>query len=208
MSQGYPRAVAATPIWENEDALLAALEAGDNEAFSHLVRTYGPRMLATARRLLRDKEAAQEALQDAFLSVHRSISRFERRSSLATWLQRIVTNAALMKLRSKGRLQECAFDDVLPKFDDLGYLIGPCTMTDESVDQLMERAAVRKLVRESIDRLPDGHRTILLLRDIEGFATAEVAEFLEISTNAAKVRLHRARLALRKLLEPALQGDV
>lgn len=207
MPRGNPRTAVPGADLADEAVLLSALKDGDDDAFAYLVRTHGPRMLATARRLLRDPDAAQEALQDAFLSVHRSIGGFARRSSLATWLHRIVTNAALMKLRARGRLRECALDDALPRFDDLGFLIGSWTMTEESVDQLMDRSSVRKLVRDSIDELPDGYRTVLLLRDIEGFSTAEAASLLQISTGAVKVKLHRARLALKKRLAPALRGD-
>ena len=192
----------------DEGVLIGALKAGDEAAFAYLVRSFGPQMLATARRITRDDDTAREALQDAFLSAHKNIRRFEQRSALATWLHRVVVNAALMKLRAKKRLEECSIDELLPQFDGLGYLIGPSSMSSEPVDQMMERRAVCDMVRQGIESLPDSYRAILVLRDIEGFDTAEAANLLGISPGAAKVRLHRARLALKKLLEPALQGEV
>lgn len=88
-------------------------------------------------------------------------------------------------------------------------MIGPTQMADTSIDDLLERTDVRRLVQCSIDQLPDSLRTVLLLRDIEGYDTEEVAEMLDISAGAAKVRLlHRARTALRKMLEPVFQGQV
>lgn len=194
--------------FRDESVLVAALRAGDDRAFAHLVRSYGPRMLTTARRLLQDPEAAREALQDAFLSVHRSIAGFESRSRLSTWLHRLVVNAALNKVRKAARRPEASLQEEMPKFDNLGYLIGPTTATEQSAEQLLQRASVRDLVRQSIESLPECHRTVLLLRDIEGCDTAEAARLLEISVSAAKVRLHRARTALRKRLEPVLRGEL
>jgi RNA polymerase sigma-70 factor (ECF subfamily) len=194
---------ATTP--DDEAAFVSALRTGDEAAFAELVSVHGPRMLSVARRILRDEDAARDALQDAFLSVHRSITTFEGRSSLGTWLHRIVANAALRQLRSRHRIRECALEDVTPEFDDLGYLVGPSTMTEDSVEELMHREEVSASVKRAIESLPETHRLILLLRDIEGYDTSEAAELLEISTSAAKVRLHRARLALKKAIQPFLR---
>lgn len=161
-------------------------------------------MHATAKRLLRDDEAAREALQDAFLSVHRNIGGFEGRSGLPTWLHRIVVNASLQVLRKAERRPEASLDEEMPKFDGLGYLIGPTTQTPASIEELLQRDAVCELVRRSIDELPDRYRVVVVLRDLEGYDTAETARLLGITTSAAKVRLHRARTALRKRLEPVL----
>lgn len=197
-----------TSEFRDEPTLVAALRSGDDRAFAHLVRSYGPRMFATAQRLLQDPEAAREALQDAFLAVHRSIAGFESRSSLSTWLHRLIVNASLNNVRKAARRPEASLQDEMPKFDHLGYLVGPTTATEQSVEQLLQRASVRELVRQSIESLPECHRTVLLLRDIEGCDTAEAARLLDISVSAVKVRLHRARTALRKRLEPIFQEDL
>ena len=190
-----------------ERHLLLALRRGDESAFAQLVRAYGGRMLAVARRLLRDDDDARDAVQEAFLAAFRSISQFEGSAQLSTWLHRIVVNAALMKLRSRQRKPEEPIDDLLPKFLEDGHRVDHGSPGwAEPVDVLLQRAEVCALVRRSIDRLPPAYRTVLLCRDIEGLDTSEAATLLGISENAVKVRLHRARQALRTLLDPHLRG--
>ncbi len=193
---------------EDEPKLLEALRAGDGEAYERLVRSYGGRMLAVTRRLLRDEEEARDAVQDAFLSAFRSIDRFEGQSRLSTWLHRIAVNAALMKLRSKKRKPETSIEDLLPGFIEDGHMAEPPEAPwREGADALLARGETREWVRRRIDDLPESHRTVLLLRDIEELDTAEVAKLLDLSPGAVKTRLHRARQALRSLLDPDLQGE-
>ena len=196
----------SAPVDRDAD-LLAALTRGDPAAYEQLVRDHGGRLLAVARRFLRNEEDARDAVQDAFLQAWRNIERFEGRASLGTWLHRIAVNAALMKLRSRRRKGEESIDALMPEFDADQCRVEPLWQLDESVESLVERQQVRDLVHESIDRLPDAYRTVLLLRDIEGYDTAEVAALLDASPEAIKTRLHRARSALKKLLEPVYSGD-
>ncbi len=181
----------------SESSLVARLRAGEDDAYRELLRIHGGRLLAVARRLMRNEEDARDCLQDAFLSAFRAIDRFEGDSKLGTWLHRIVVNACLMRLRSRKRKPEELVDPQLPKFDDYGFRIGPTEMASVSADELLERKEVREQVREGIDGLPENYRTVLVLRDIEEFNTAETAEMLGLTPGAVKVRLHRARLALR-----------
>ena len=146
---------------------------------------------------MRNEEDARDCLQDAFLSAFRAIDGFEGKAKLGTWLHRIVVNACLMRLRSQKRKPEELLDPQLPEFDDYGFRIGPTEMPPASADELLESAEVRERVRKGIDGLPENYRTVLILRDIEDFNTAETAEMLGLTTDAVKVRLHRARLALR-----------
>lgn len=189
----------------DESALLARLQAGDDEAYRELLRIHGGRLLSVARRLMRNEDDARECLQDAFLSAFRAIDRFEGKSKLGTWLHRIVVNACLMQLRSKKRKPEDLVDPQLPEFDDYGFRIGPTEMTPVSADELLERDEVRKRVHTAIDTLPEGYRTVLVLRDIEELDTAETAEMLGLTVGAVKVRLHRARLALRSQIGSTLE---
>lgn len=164
-------------------------------------------MLAVARRVLQDEADARDAVQEALLAAFRSIQRFEGSARLSTWLHRIAVNTALMKLRSRRRKPEEPIDDLLPTFHEDGHRIGggePGWI--EPVDVLLERAEVCELVRRSIDRLPESYRAVLILRDIEEMDTGEAAALLGISANAVKIRLHRARQALRTLLHPHLRG--
>ncbi|HEX7182232.1 MAG TPA: sigma-70 family RNA polymerase sigma factor [Thermoanaerobaculia bacterium] len=187
------------------DPLLAALRAGDESAFESLVRTHGGRMLAVARRLLRDEDDARDAVQEAFAAAFRTIASFEGTSLIATWLHRIVVNACLMKLRSRKRRPEEPIDDLLPKFKEDGHQAEPSVAWAETAETLLQRREVCSLVRSCVDRLPETYRTVLVLRDLDELSTAEVAKLLDLSENAVKVRLHRARQALRALLDPQLR---
>lgn len=181
-----------------EESLVARLRVGEDDAYRELLRIHGGRLLGLARRLMRNEEDARECLQEAFLSAFRAIDGFEGHSKLGTWLHRIVVNACLMRMRSQTRKPEELVDPQQPRFDEYGFRVGPTELPPDGVDRLFERAEVRDGVRRAIDRLPETHRTVLILRDIEQLSTAEVAESIGITPGAVKVRLHRARLALRE----------
>ncbi len=182
---------------ESESRLLARLRSGDDDAYAEFLGIHGGPLLAVARRLMRSEEDARDCLQDAFLSAFRGIDRFEGNSKLGTWLHRIVVNACLMRLRSQKRKPEELMDPQEPEFDSYGFRVGPTEMAPVSADELLERQEVREQIRKGIDCLPENYRTVLVLRDIEEFDTAETAEMLGLTPGAVKVRLHRARLALR-----------
>ena len=209
MARAVPeRAAAAEANAPRSDdaALVARLKAGEDAAYAELVRRHGGRMLAVAKRYLKNEDAAQDCVQEAFLAAFKALDRFEERSSLATWLHRITVNAALQALRRRGAKDEVAIEPWLPSFDEEGFRDGPERLTAESADELLAREDVRAEVRAAIDRLPTSYRNVLLLRDIEGLSIKEVAEMLEVSENNAKVRVHRARTALKKELEPLLNA--
>ena len=187
----------------DEADLVAALQAGDDDAFEQLVRRYGGRMLAVAQRLVGRGDEARDVVQEAFLSAFRAIDRFEGTALLSTWLHRITVNAALMQLRSRGRRPEESLDELLPHFETDGHVIRPGGPWQPLAT--LERAELRTLVRERIEELPESYRTVLLLRDIEELETGEVADLLGVNTGTVKTRLHRARLALRSLLDPHLR---
>jgi RNA polymerase sigma-70 factor (ECF subfamily) len=194
----------ADPAGDDERALLAALRAGDDAAYERLVREHAPRMLAVARRLLGDGEDARDAVQEAFGSAFRALGSFAGQARLSTWLHRIVVNAALMKLRTRRRKPEQPIDDLLPRYEADGHRRDPGGPWQPA--ERLERQERRKLVRDAIERLPEAHRTVLVLRDIEELDTAEVAELLGVTTGVVKTRLHRARQALRTLLDPHLRA--
>lgn len=187
-----------------EEGLLARLRAGDEAAYEALVREQGPRMLRVIRRFLHHENDAQDALQDAFLSAFRGLAEFQGEARLSTWLHRIAVNAALMKLRKAKRTDERSIEDLLPRFLDDGHAVEPVVAWTED-DATLERQETRALVREQITMLPETYRTVLLLRDIEGLDTEETARLLGVTPNAVKIRLHRARQALRTLLDPHLR---
>ncbi len=197
----------ATREAADESALLARLRAGDDAAYDNLVRAYGGRMLAVAWRFLGNEEDARDAVQDAFLSAFRAIESFSGNSRLSTWLHRIVVNASLMKLRTRRRKPEQSIEDLLPSFVEDGHFAEPPTEWRPTPADDLEREQIRRLVQGQIELLPESFRTVVLLRDVEGHDTEVTAEMLGISSAAVKTRLHRARLALRHLLDPHFRKE-
>ena len=191
---------------EGASSLLAALRRGEEAAFETLVRTYGGRMLAVVKRFFTDSNDAQDALQDAFLSAFKGLPMFDGRSQLGTWLHRIVVNSSLMKLRTRRRYPEQSIDDLLPEFLEDGHRASPSPRWKNSLSE-MDKAETREAIRNQIAKLPESYRTVLLLRDIEEYDTETVARMLEMTESAVKVRLHRARQALRTLLDPLFGED-
>ena len=162
-------------------------------------------MLAVAKRYLRSEADAADCFQDTFVAAFDSISRFEQRSSLSTWLRGITVNQCLMRVRTNSRRREESIDHLLPEFDESGRRITelePARPSD--FGDLIDESQTKIIVRSKIDELPDDYRTTLLLRDIDGYATQETADILGIQVNAVKTRLHRARSALKTLLAPEL----
>ena len=186
----------------HEANLILALKAGEDTAFETLVRRYSGRLYAVAKRFFSNDDDAKDVVQEAFLSAFRSIDRFEGNARVSTWLHRITVNAALMKIRTRRRKPEEPLDDLLPRFLEDGHHADPGPAWKEPTEELLQRQEIRTLVRSCIAQLPENYRSVLLLRDIEAKDTAETAELLGLSPNAVKIRLHRARQALRTLLHP------
>lgn len=165
-------------------------------------------MLGLATRISGDRSLADDIVQEAFINAFKGLDKFEGRSSLKTWLHRITVNAALTKLRQLDRLSEQPIDELLPTFNDSGCRIEPAWSKILDVTEIIENEQLKAIVRDKIYQLPDSLRIVLYLRDIEGYSTTEVAEMLELTESNAKVRLHRARAGLKKLLEPLLRNEV
>jgi len=194
----------ANASWD-ESAVVESLRRGEEAAFELMVRRFSGRMLAVARRLMRDEEDARDAVQDAFISAFRSMHRFEGGSQLGTWLHRIVVNSALMRLRSQRRHPECSIDELLPAFGPDGHR---AFRAEEEIgaDEQLERDQLLSLVRECVRHLPDGYREVYVLRDIDELSTEEAATALGITPNAVKIRLHRARQALMTLVRKRMHA--
>jgi RNA polymerase sigma-70 factor (ECF subfamily) len=183
---------------ESDAMLVARLQAGDPDAYETLVRAHSGRLLSVARRFLPNNEDAQDAVQEAFIKAFRAIGTFEARAQLHTWLHRILVNTALMKIRSRKRRPEESIDDLLPTFQADGH---QTTESRDWSDAIFERKETAAIVRQAIAQLPDHYRVVLTLRDIEERDTIETATALGTTTTVVKVRLHRARQALRTLLD-------
>lgn len=191
--------------YEDESALLECLRRGVDRCYEIFVTRFGSIVLSTAKRYLRSDAEAADCFQDTFLAAFDSLDNFAERSSLGGWLRGIAIKKSLMRIRANQRRKEDSIDHLLPKFDDAGSRIeSPLAPRQRDVVDMLDEAQLQALVREKIDGLPDEYRTTLLLRDIDGHSTQETADILGIRANAVKTRLHRARAALRTLLEPDL----
>ena len=195
--------MAPSPDRQDSDTeLVARLQRGDDSAFEAIVRAHGGRLLAVARRFLGNNEDAQDAVQDAFIRAYKAIHTFEARAQLHTWLHRILVNTALMKLRERRRRPTESIEDLLPTYTTDGH---QAVASRDWSDAVLERKETAAIVREAIALLPDQYREVLVLRDIEEKDTAEAAAILGTTSNVVKVRLHRARQALRTLLDREFQ---
>lgn len=192
----------------DDDELIDRVLVDDDHAAEVLVRRHAGWMLVLAERYTNDRALAEDCVQEAFSNAFNRLGSFERKSSLKTWLHRIVVNQALMKLRGRRAKNEIALNSLQPEFD-----LNECRIEGPPAhiltpEQILADDRLRSLVRKNIDKLPDSYRNVLYLRDIEEMTTSEVAEALDLSEANVKVRLHRARAALKRLLEPLLRGEL
>lgn len=199
--------MSGTPPQDADGDLLEGLRAGDDACYAELLRRYGGRLLAVARRFMRTQDDAQDAFQDAMLLAFRNIDSYRGHTSMYPWLYRITVNACLMRLRKKKPTPVEDIDQLMPRFDDGRCRLDELLVSPPPADELIRREEVRLHVRAAIDRLPDNYRSVLILRDIEERSTLETAELMDINVGTVKVRLHRARSALKKLLEPYLEEN-
>jgi len=190
-----------------EQALPDALRAGDPQAFEDLVRRNTPRLLSVARRILKNDDEAREAVQQAFVAAFKSREQFHGESQPSTWLHRIAVNKALDLMRARERRHEDSIDDLLPRFLPDGHHAERFAVWPEPIEEQIDRDRQAASIRDAIDHLPDTFRIVLLLRDIEEMSTEETAQALGITPNAVKLRLHRARMALRTLLADRLRSE-
>jgi RNA polymerase sigma-70 factor (ECF subfamily) len=180
----------------DEKELLARLQAGDRGAFAEMVEQNSSQIYNLALRMMEDPAEAEEILQETFLQAVKHIGGFRGKSKIGTWLYRIATNQALMRLRRK-RLISVPLDGMGDGELPIPNLASDWSSRPES--DLLNREA-RAEMREAILGLPDSLRVVFVLRDLEGLSTAETAEVLDLSISAVKSRLLRARLKLRDKL--------
>ena len=176
-----------------ERQLLTRLKQGDRAAFARLVTDYSPHIYGQALRMMQDPAEAEEILQETFLQVVKHIESFRGDSQLSTWLYRIATNQALMRLRRHrpaGLPLDGAGDDAIEA------LLPSVDWSQRPEAELLDREA-RAQMESAVAQLPDGLRVVFLMRDVEGLSTLQTAEALGLSTSAVKSRLLRARLRLR-----------
>jgi RNA polymerase sigma-70 factor (ECF subfamily) len=198
-------------VADPDAALLEALRAGDEAAFASLVSRYHTRLLRFATSMVPSRAVAEEVVQDTWLGVVRGIDRFEGRSSVRTWMFRILANRARSagaREARAGSLGDTALDDALEgRFDAAGAWSAPPEPWADRVDDRLVAEAVAGHVRECLSALPPAQRQVLVLRDVEGLAAAEACDVLGVSAGNQRVLLHRARSRLRSLLEGQIDVD-
>ena len=191
--------------WQQDEAgLLARLRAGDRVACEAFVRGHAGWMLYLTQRYLKDSTLAEDCVQEAFLQAFRNIGAFQGRCTIKSWLYRIVVNTALMRLRAQRCAREQCLGDALPLIERALYGSDPGWADISTPHEILQRKQACELVTSKLAELSDRHRIVLLLRDIQGFSTEEVARMLDTTEGAVKVRLHRARAAFRALVAPVL----
>ncbi len=181
----------------NEQELVERAKKGDRAALAKLVNKYSDRIYNLALRILRRKEDAEDVLQETFLTVIEKLDKFDGRSSFFTWIYRIATNAALMRLRKKKVVFQELNDD--PDFQEsIESRVFVDWSQDPSINVFDEE--VKKKLDEAINKLSDIYRSVFVLRDIEGLSIKETSEILGITEENVKIRLRRARQFLRNYL--------
>ncbi len=191
------------PETKDEQALIAASRRGDASAMEELVRSNQTRVYNFAMRMCRNVEDAKDILQETFLGMVRSIREFREESKFTTWLYRIASNACLKKRRrgvhDPTPEQELSLDELMPRPDAEGRRPEIADWSEDA-EQALLRGELSQQMEAAIDRLPREYKIVLVLRDVEGFSAEETAEMLKISVPAAKSRLHRARVFVRREL--------
>jgi RNA polymerase sigma-70 factor, ECF subfamily len=189
---------------DDDAMMISGLITGHRATVETFVRCNAGWMHSVARRYLTDEALAEDCVQESFASMFKSLHRFEQRSRLRSWLHRIVINTALMKLRSIRRRREDSIEMVMPTMDCDGARIQGDWSDEATPADVLDQAETAAIVVRAIDRLPENYRSVLRLLDIDGLDTCSAAIALKLSEGNVKVRLHRARIALKKLVEPAL----
>ncbi len=209
--------MASAPTLPDDDELVRALRAGDEAVFMDLVRSWHPSMLRVALMYVPSRAVAEEVVQEAWLGVLTGIDRFEQRSSLKTWVYRILTNRA--KTRGERERRTIPFSALVtaeaerddPAVDPSRFQ-GPndahpggwASPPEAWPQERLLAAETRGVIDTAINALPEAQRLVISLRDVQGFGADEVAELLDISDVNQRVLLHRARSKVRAALEAHL----
>ena len=195
--------------------IVAALKRGDESVFAELVDAYSPGLMRMAQMFVRDRAVAEEVVQETWLGVLRGIDRFEGRSSLKTWIFRILMNTAKTRAQREARSIpfSAAVHDDEPSVDPDrflgpdhrfpgGWMMGPSEW--QTPEEELLQGETRDAILHAIDQLPDAQRAVITMRDLEGFPAEEVSEALGISDGNQRVLLHRARSKVRGAIEDHL----
>ncbi|WP_427338941.1 RNA polymerase sigma factor [Caloranaerobacter sp. DY30410] len=181
---------------KSERILIKKSAEGDVDAFEELIKDYEKRAYNIAYRLLKNSEDAMDVVQEAFIKVYKSIREFKFKSSFSTWIYKIVVNTSIDFIRNK-KVVYSLDETIKCEKGDINREIADYENTPETE---LERKLTKELVKKSIDKLDDIHRTVIILRDIQGFSYSEISEILGCSLGTVKSRISRGRIALREII--------
>lgn len=182
---------------EADEAILAAVQAGDPRAFDRFVERFGNRIYAFGIRMCGHREDAEDVFQETLITVFRKIQTLREPGALTTWLYRIVANGCLTRRRKSkfAPVAELSLEDLLPMG---GVEDGPVLPEGDGPVEALYRNELSHALEKAVRDLPPDYRVIWLMRDVEGLSTEETAQALGLGISNVKMRLHRARLALRR----------
>ncbi len=187
---------------DGDEQLLLSAQDGDVAAFEALVERHRDRVFGVAMRMTRSEADAAEITQDTFLSAYQHLAEFRGEAAFGSWVHRIAANHALMRLRHRRVVQAAEEEIKGPEFNERGSLVDyPASDWSRRADEKALDAELGQAIHQATDRLPEGYRSVFLLKDVEGLSYEEIAEITGDSVPAIKSRLHRARLALREAID-------
>lgn len=190
------------PVDTDEDsALLVRAQQGEMAAFEQLVERHQQRVFAMTSRMLRSDDDAAEVVQEAFLAAYRHLKEFRAEAAFGSWVYRIASNFALMRLRHRKVAAQVEEPEGAPNFNERGSLIDDVADWSRDAEEQTLDAELRGAIDTASARLPEEHRQVFLLRDVEGLSYEEIAQATGDSVPAIKSRLHRARLSLRAAID-------
>lgn len=183
---------------QSDEQLVELARNGDETAFPELVKRYSRRILRVARNITNNDEDAEDVLQESFLKAFTHLDGFQGNSKFYTWLVRIAMNEALMKLRKRRTGKVVSLDEELSTGEDT--VVREVAVWDGTPEDRYSQEEMREILDRTIASLPEGFRTVFVLRDVEELSTEETADLMGLSIPAVKSRLLRARLQLREKL--------
>ena len=189
--------------------LVKRSQKGDDSAFTELVARYQGKVFSIALGMTKNREDAMDITQDAFVKVHRYLDNFQGNSSFYTWLYRIVVNLCIDHIRRANRRANTDFDEKVNYANETpeGADMLPRRL-DSNPGKVLGRRELAERIQEAVNELPEYHRAVIILREVEGLSYTEMAKMMKVSKGTIMSRLHHARQKLRKSLEPYLDGEL
>ena len=188
----------------DDTALVNAYLSGETRSFDALVERYQTRLLNFVYRIVGDRERAEDLVQEVFIRVHRHLARFDRSKKFSTWIYTIASNLGKNELRNRARNPLVLFTSITQGWDDEER---PLEFEDPAArpDDQFRKRHVKELVEQSVSQLPQHHREVFVLREIEGRSYEEIAEITRCNLGTVKSRLNRARNSFAEIIEPGLR---